>query len=145
MLTTHLRGSISITARRVRDHTGPDLEASQSTSMKVQTDNSSARATIHKMQEPTDPVSCPIAIVGMACRFAGGVHDPETLWALVSQGKGAWSTIPEGRFHQPAFYHEQADMTGSVSEAALLSLVCAQPTNVILRKDKHTGRLFPPR
>lgn len=57
----------------------------------------------------------PLAVVGMACRFAGGVSSPEKLWEFVSKGKSAWSTIPETRFNMPAFHHNQADKVGSVS------------------------------
>lgn len=57
----------------------------------------------------------PLAIVGMACRFAGGVSSPEKLWEFVSKGKSAWSKVPETRFNMPAFHHDQADKVGSVS------------------------------
>lgn len=50
-----------------------------------------------------------IAIIGMACRFAGGVTSPEKLWNLVSEGRDAWSTIPKNRFNQDAFYHPHPD------------------------------------
>lgn len=57
----------------------------------------------------------PLAIVGMACRFAGGISNPEKLWDFVSSGQDAWSTIPDTRFNLDAFYHPQADKTGTVS------------------------------
>ncbi|MBO4208146.1 SDR family NAD(P)-dependent oxidoreductase [Micromonospora echinofusca] len=39
----------------------------------------------------------PIAIVGMACRFPGGISSPEELWRMLVEGRDGMSTFPVDR------------------------------------------------
>ncbi|MFJ3221712.1 type I polyketide synthase, partial [Kitasatospora sp. NPDC086801] len=45
----------------------------------------------------TEAAREPIAIVGMACRFPGGVKNPDDLWRLVVDGVDGVSGFPENR------------------------------------------------
>lgn len=65
--------------------------------------------------EPERPLSMPIAIVGMSCRFPGNATSPERLWNLCADGETAWTKIPEDRFKQGAWYHQESTHLGTVS------------------------------
>ncbi|MGW5612156.1 type I polyketide synthase, partial [Streptomyces sp. NPDC003753] len=56
-----------------------------------------ARDARRRLQEVEEKEHEPIAIVGMACRFPGGVGSPAGLWRLVADGVDAVGEFPDNR------------------------------------------------
>ncbi|GAA4544859.1 type I polyketide synthase [Streptomyces collinus] len=84
------------------DHPTPAALISRLTTLLAGTDPAA-----HPEDRPAgtpDTAHEPIAIVGMACRYPGGVTSPEELWNLVADGRDAITGFPGDRGWDPDLY-----------------------------------------
>ena len=54
----------------------------------------------------------PVAIIGMACRFAAGANDPERYWQLLVDGIDGVSEVPPERWSVEDYYDPDPDAVG---------------------------------
>lgn len=58
-----------------------------------------------------------VAIIGIGCRFPGGVTDPQGFWELLESGIDPIGPIPEGRFDVKRFLHPEPGTPGKLVTA----------------------------
>ncbi|WRH68376.1 MAG: beta-ketoacyl synthase N-terminal-like domain-containing protein [Planktothrix sp. GU0601_MAG3] len=51
----------------------------------------------------------PIAVVGMGCRFPGGITSPEEYWNYCQAGLDAITEVPKSRWDSSKFYAKETD------------------------------------
>nr|WLD30100.1 GomC [Streptomyces rubellomurinus] len=72
------------------------------------------RTANRRVRDLEDRAVEPIAIVGMSCRFAGGVSSPEELWRLVAEGRDGMGPFPTDRgWDLEKLYDEDPERPGS--------------------------------
>jgi acyl transferase domain-containing protein len=53
-----------------------------------------------------------IAIIGIGCRYPGGVTTPETFWKLLANGVDAISEVPSDRWNVDEYYDARRKVPG---------------------------------
>ncbi len=57
----------------------------------------------------------PVAIIGVGCRFPGGIRNAETYWELLSEGRDAITEVPSWRWDIDALYDPDPHAKGRVA------------------------------
>ncbi|MEV8634245.1 SDR family NAD(P)-dependent oxidoreductase [Streptosporangium sp. NPDC051023] len=83
------------------------------------------RRANRKLAELEERDSEPIAIIGMGCRFPGGVRSPDDLWDLVAAGTDALTPLPADRGWDPDLVDPDPGRIGHVYAAEGGFLTCA--------------------
>ncbi|KPI10125.1 6-deoxyerythronolide-B synthase, partial [Actinobacteria bacterium OK074] len=107
---------LRLPATLVFDYPSPRVLARHLRSELVGEENGDdARQPERALSAPTAvAVDEPIAIVGMSCRFPGGVASPDDLWRLLQDGTDAVTGFPEDRgWDLDSLYHPDPENAGT--------------------------------
>ncbi len=56
----------------------------------------------------------PIAVIGLGCRFPGGVDGPDAFWTALMEGRDATGEVPASRWNIDAFFHPEPSTPGKM-------------------------------
>src|SRR5947209_20245354 len=59
----------------------------------------------------------PLAIVGIGCRFPGGIHSPAAYWDALLRGIDAICDVPADRWKHSLFYDPNSEKAGCIRNA----------------------------
>ncbi len=57
----------------------------------------------------------PIAVIGIGCRFAGGVDGPDALWQLLEEKRDGIISVPADRWDSEKWYNSERDHPGTMN------------------------------
>lgn len=63
----------------------------------------------------SQPANEPLAIIGIGCRFPGGVRDAASYWKLLCDGVDAISEVPPDRWSIDRYFHPESDRPGKTT------------------------------
>ncbi|MEV0006432.1 SDR family NAD(P)-dependent oxidoreductase, partial [Micromonospora sp. NPDC050980] len=102
--------ALTLPASLVYDYPNPAALAAHLTAELLGTAGDPAVTVVEQAAGSDDP----IAIVGISCRYAGGIRTPEDLWRLVAAGGDGVSEFPADRgWDLAGLYHPDPDHSGT--------------------------------
>src|SRR5438045_8749266 len=77
-----------------------------------------AYLALEKMQAKLEAIEAsrsePVAIIGIGCRFPGGVNNPEAFWRLLRDGVDAIAEVPRERWDASEYFSADSEVPGKI-------------------------------
>lgn len=74
------------------------------------------------METPSAKQSKPLAIIGLAAKYAQGITDVNRFWDFLLEAREATTSYPKDRLNHEGFYHPDPEHAGTVG--TLIDLKC---------------------